>query len=107
MAFTSREATFTSGNGADPVGPGMMISHQELIVLLSYQEHRYSAVVLSEASRSILLLQEHVRGMKCAESLFQQIFLSDSIPTELHLRGDSEQRRIVISHGFEIPGILR
>ena len=50
---------------------GIMVFHQELIVLFSYQEHRYQLVVLSEASRSILLLQEHVRGMKCAESLFQ------------------------------------
>ncbi|KAM1157028.1 hypothetical protein TB2_027219 [Malus domestica] len=77
---------------------GLMIFHQELIVLFNYQEHRYQLVVFSEASRAILLLQEHVGGMKYAESLFQHIFLSNDIPTEFHLRGNSEQRRIVLSH---------
>ncbi|KAM1591837.1 hypothetical protein ACFX16_035971 [Malus domestica] len=74
---------------------GIMVFHLELIILFSYQEHKYELVVFSEASCSILLLHEHFRGMKCAESLFQQIFLSNSIPTELQLRGNSEQRRIV------------
>ncbi|KAM1004213.1 hypothetical protein ACFX2C_004433 [Malus domestica] len=77
---------------------GIMVFHQELIVLFSYQEYRYQLVVFSVASRSILLLQEHVIGMKCAVSLFQQYFISNGIPTELHLRGNPEQRIIVLRH---------
>ncbi|KAM1335238.1 hypothetical protein ACFX2H_039343 [Malus domestica] len=77
---------------------GIMVFHQELIVLFSYQEHRYQLVVFSVASRSILLLQEHVIGMKCAVSLFQQHFFSNGIPTELHLRGNPEQCKIVLCH---------
>ena len=79
-----------------------MILHQKLIVLLGYKEYRYQLVVLSKASFSILLLQEHIGGMKGAESLFQHIFLSYCFSTELQLGANSEHCRIVFSHRFEI-----
>ncbi|KAM2028960.1 hypothetical protein ACFX16_040515 [Malus domestica] len=81
---------------------GLMIFHQELIVLFGNQEQRYQLVVFSETSLSILLLHEHIRGMKGTESLFQHIFFNDDFLTEFHLGANSEHRRIVLSHCLKI-----
>ncbi|KAM1793696.1 hypothetical protein ACFX11_034253 [Malus domestica] len=76
----------------------LMIFHQKLIVLFSYQEHRYQLVVFSVTSLSMLLLQEHIGSMKNVESLFLHIFLSNGFPKEFHLRANSEYHRIVLNH---------
>ena len=64
---------------------GLMISHQKLIVLLSNKKTWYQSRVCIKSTLSILLLQKHIRGMKCGGLFFYHVFFYYFLPTQLQL----------------------
>ena len=49
---------------------GLVISHQKLIILPNNKKTLYQFNVFLKSTLPILLLQEHIRGMKCGERFF-------------------------------------